>query len=47
MKKISLADRQIIYDHFEKFHDPYFGVVIPFDVSKVAKNKLSIFIKQQ
>lgn len=33
MKKIDIGSRQLIFDHFKNFHDPYFGVVIPFDVS--------------
>ena len=33
MIKANIESRQIIYDHFKNFHDPYFGVVIPFDVT--------------
>ena len=33
MKKANIESRRLIFEHFKNFHDPYFGVVIPFDVT--------------
>ncbi|WP_298894789.1 CatA-like O-acetyltransferase [uncultured Psychroserpens sp.] len=51
MKVIDLDTwkRQAHYEHFSKFTDPYFGVVIPFDVSEAYRfaksNQISFFGK--
>ena len=34
---INTWSRKQLYDHFTKFQDPYFGVTIPFDVTKAYK----------
>lgn len=42
-------NRKNLYNHFVKLKDPYFGVVIPFDVTKAyqfsKKNKVSFFTR--
>lgn len=51
MKIINLDtwNRKLIYKHFMQLKDPYFGVVIPFDVTKAYKNakekNISFFVK--
>jgi len=39
MREVDLEtwDRRLLYEHFIKFKDPYFGIVAPFDVSKAFK----------
>ncbi|RNC87177.1 MAG: chloramphenicol acetyltransferase [Winogradskyella sp.] len=42
-------NRKMHYEHFRQLQDPYFGVVIPFDVTKAyefsTKNKIGFFVK--
>jgi len=42
-------NRKRLYHHFRQLKDPYFGVVIPFDVTKAYQfsktNKISFFVK--
>ncbi|WP_296384281.1 CatA-like O-acetyltransferase [Winogradskyella sp.] len=51
MKVLNLEtwNRKKLYKHFAQLKDPYFGVVIPFDVTKAyhfaKENKISFFVK--
>lgn len=46
---INTWNRKLLYNHFKDFKDPYFGVVIPFDVTnaynQAKNNKYSFFAR--